>query len=338
MDRRVPWVWIVLGSVGLMLLLWVAMMTTLRSLFGLKEPSSRVALISVQGAISDTESSSLLGGRSGGTRLFIAGLERAVRDPSVKSIVIRINSPGGSASASQEMYQAVMRARKSKKIYASMGGVAASGGYYIASACDKIFALPSTLTGSIGVISQFLSYGDLMRKLGLDEAIIKSGKFKDAGNPSRRLTDEEKALFQSINRDIYEQFVDDVVAGRSEATRGALSKQKLLPLADGRVFTGRQALAVQLVDEMGGLHEAVQEAGREAGISGEVEAQEVQQPGSLLGGLIGASARSAASDAGQAFGSALGHSFGAGVADEVQARLQSSASAPRLQSSMRLQH
>ncbi len=336
MDRKVPWAWVLMGSVGVLVLLWVVMLGTMSSLFGASGAVAPVALISLQGAISDTESSSLLSGRSGGTRGFIWALERAVRDPEVKAVVIRINSPGGSAAASQEMYQAVMRARKSKKIYASMGGVAASGGYYIASACDKIFALPSTLTGSIGVISQFLSYGDLMRKLGLDQAVIKSGKFKDSGNPARRLTPEEKVLFQAINRDIYEQFVDDVVAGRSEATHGGLTKDKLLPLADGRVFTGRQALAVELVDEMGGLHEAVQEAGREAGVRGEVQARDIEQPGGLLSGLVGASAQGAASQAGQAFGSSLGHSFGAGVADEVQARLQSSAAPPRLQSPLQL--
>jgi len=270
-----------------------------------------------------------LSGRSGGTRRFIADLERAVKDPSAKAIVIRINSPGGSAAASQEMYQAVMRARRSKKIYASMGGVAASGGYYIASACDKIFAMPSTLTGSIGVISQFLNYGELMRKLGLGEATIKSGKFKDSGNPSRPLRPEEKALFQAINRDIYEQFVDDVVAGRREATGGALTREKLLALADGRVFTGRQALAVQLVDELGGLHEAVQEAGHQAGIGGEIEAQDVEEGGGWLGGLVGASA----SQAGREFGSSVGHSFGAGVAEEIEARASASVPTPRLQSS-----
>lgn len=324
MNRKKPWMWVA-GVFGLLVLSMIVVSRSIEAMFGAGERKAGVALVSLQGAISDTESSSLLGGRSGGTRRFIADLERAVKDPATKAIVIRINSPGGSAAASQEMYQAVMRARKSKKIYASMGGVAASGGYYIAAACDKIFALPSTLTGSIGVISQFLNYGELMRKLGLGEATIKSGRFKDSGSPTRPLRPDEKALFQSINRDIYEQFVDDVVAGRRGATGGALSKEKLLPLADGRVFTGRQALSVGLVDELGGLHEAVQEAGRQAGLSGEIEAQEIEESGGLLGSLVGASSTSGA-------GRELGQSIGAGVADEIESRLQGTSSTPRLQS------
>lgn len=329
MNRRFPWLWVVLGSLALLMLSFSLMARSMSAMFEGDEARSGVALVSLQGPISDVESSSLLGGRSGGTRGFIKDLERAVKNPAVKAIVIRINSPGGSAAASQEMYQAVMRARKSKKVYASMGGVAASGGYYIAAGCDKIFALPSTLTGSIGVISQFVNYGELMRKLGLDEATIKSGKFKDSGSPTRPLRPEERALFQRLNRDIFEQFVDDVVAGREGATKGTMTREKLLPLADGRVYTGRQALAVGLIDELGGLHEAVQEAGHQAGIRGEVEAEEVEASGGLLGGLIGASASQAGRD--------LGSSFGAGVADEVEARLQSSSSAPRAQSSVKLQ-
>jgi protease-4 len=334
MKRNNSWVWILAGGVGL-LFLSVALMSGGGSSSGGQASvfGPHVALVTLQGPISDTSTRSLLGGSAGGVRGFISDLEEASDDPNARAIVIRINSPGGSASASQEMYQAVLRARKSKKVYASMGDVAASGGYYIAAGCDKIFANPSTLTGSIGVISQFLNYQGLFRKVGLDSQTFKSGQFKDSGSPTRPLTAPERALFQAMIRDIYTQFVDDIVAGRKSATGGKLTKAKLLPLADGRVFTGVQAKRAALIDSLGGLHEAVQEAGKAAGIKGKVVAREVEKPG-LFGGLFGASAAAATEGVVAQAGEAFGRSLGAGLAEELTARLKSSSQAPQLESGL----
>ena len=223
-----------------------------------------VGLIEVSGAITDSGASGLLGGTSGGARDFIRQIEAARKDENIKSVVIRINSPGGAASASQEMYEAVMRLRQKKPVICSMGDVAASGGYYTASACTKIYANRATTTGSIGVITELPNYQELAKKVGVGQAIIKSGKFKDTGNPARPLMPEEKQLFQNLINNLYNQFVNDVVAGRKEATGGQLTREKLLKLADGRVYTGEQAVQNKLIDETGDLYTAVSYAKKQA--------------------------------------------------------------------------
>jgi len=214
-----------------------------------------------------------------------------------------------------------MRARQKKPVFCSMGDVAASGGYYIASACDKIYANPSSVTGSIGVISQFLNYQSLFRKLGLDEATFKSGKFKDAGSPTRPLRPEERAFFQKLVLDIYNQFVTDIVAGRKEATKGKLTLARVKQLGDGRVYTGVQAKQNGLIDALGGLHDAVQDAGKTAGIQGKIKTRDVESGGGLSE-LFGSSTQSIAQGAGR--------SLGAGFAEGVAAGLQSSPSVPAL--------
>ena len=313
-SRGVSWQWVLATFVGLFIIGMIAM-SALGGAVG-----SRVAVVSLSGAIMD--GSGGLFSSVAGTRRFMSDLKQATDDPTAKAIVIRINSPGGSAAASQEMYQAVLRARQVKPVYCSMGDVAASGGYYIASACDKIYANPATMTGSIGVISQFMNYEELFRKVGLDEATIKSGKFKDAGNPARPLTPEERALFQKMIGVIYNQFIDDVVAGREKATGGKLTREKLLKLADGRVYTGTQARDVLLVDKIGGLYDAVQDAGQSAGLKGDIEAHEVSSGGLLGGGGLGVSSISNA--IGTAVGQAAAHSF--------TTTLQESSGAPKVAS------
>ena len=227
---------------------------------------SRVAIVYLEGPIMSGSDGSIFGGGQASSERVISDLSQASEAREVKAIVLRVNSPGGSAAASQEIYQAVRRARQTgKPVVVSMGDMAASGGYYVSSAADQIFADSGTLTGSIGVIIQTTDMSELFRKIGLRPVTVKSGKHKDMFSPNRALTDEEKALAGAMIRDIYLQFVDDVLAGRRDK---GLTREKLLPLADGRVFTGRQALKAHLVDQIGSLQDAVDYAARRAGIRG----------------------------------------------------------------------
>lgn len=276
-----------------------------------------VGVIELSGAITDEGASGVLGGTSGGARNFIEEVEQARRDESIKSVVIRVNSPGGSASASQEMFQAVRRLSSEKPVICSMGDVAASGGYYVAAACDKIYANGSSLTGSIGVISQFVNYGALFRKVGLGETTVKSGKFKDAGNPTRALTPAERALFQQMIGDVYQQFTADVLAGRQKPTSGKLTRAKLLALADGRVYTGRQAKANLLVDELGGLYDAVQEAAKLGKLQGKTNVRNLSSGGGL-GSLLGASSTGSLDSIGQS----LGQAFARGAVSQIKSEGQ----------------
>lgn len=285
----------------------------------------RVALIEVSGAITDEGASGALGGSTQGARDVIESLDAARLDPTVKAVVIRVNSPGGSASASQEMYQAVRRV--GKPVVCSMGDLAASGGYYVAAACDTIYANGSTLTGSIGVISQFLNYQNLFKKLGLDQATIKSGRFKDAGNPARPLTPAERQLFQAMIMNVYEQFVSDVAQGR----KGKLTRAQILKLADGRVYTGKQAVENKLIDKLGGLHEAIQEAAKRGGISGEPKIKDFNARRGLLGGLLGTETNAEISSEIGSAGNSVGRAAGQAFAETMIRHLkqESSSAAPQ---------
>jgi protease-4 len=178
--------------------------------------------------------------------------------------VLRIDSPGGGVGPSQEIYREVMKTRLIKKVVASLGSVAASGGYYSASACDGIMANPGTITGSIGVIMEYANFKDIIKKIGLTPVVIKSGEYKDMGSPLRDLEDSEKKLLQGVVDEIHSQFVKDVATGRN------LDEEKMATLADGRIFTGARALDLQLVDRLGNFGDAVEWAGTLAGITGEV--------------------------------------------------------------------
>lgn len=175
----------------------------------------------------------------------------------VKAILIDINSPGGTVAAVQDIYSAIIRAKKKTKkpFVARMGDVAASGGYYIAAACDKIISHPGSITGSIGVIMSAGNYEGLMKKIGFKTEVIKSGKFKDIGSGSRQMTQEEKDILQSMIDDSYSQFLEAISKGRN------MPLEVLKPLADGRVYTGRQAYEVKLVDILGDFQDAVDLAG-----------------------------------------------------------------------------
>ena len=272
----------------------------------------RVGLVELTGPIADSGSGSAFS-RVPGARDVIEDLDRAGRDTAIQAVVLRINSPGGSPSASQEMYRAVKKLAQKKPVICSMGDVAASGGYYVAAACDEIYANESTITGSIGVITQLLNYQALAKKLGLETQTLKSGEFKDAGNPARPLTPRERQLFQALIRDIYNQFVDDVAAGR-KGKNGKLTRARVLQLADGRVYTGRQAKANGLIDKLGGLEEAVDAAAQKAGMTGEPKVKNLSKGGGL-GSLLSAESSidrnltSAASSAATAVGDAAGRAF-----------------------------
>lgn len=185
------------------------------------------------------------------------------KDDRVKAVVIRIDSPGGGVTPSQEIHNAVLAVKKKKKVIASMGAVAASGGYLVACAADRIVANPGTVTGSISAMMYFANAEELLKKIGLKSSVVKSGQFKDIGSPTRPMTREERDLIQSLIDDTYDQFLDIVVKGR------LMSKDDLRKLADGRLFTGRQAQKLGLVDELGDLNHAIRLAGALSGIEGE---------------------------------------------------------------------
>jgi protease-4 len=224
----------------------------------------RIALIRVEGVILDSQTT-------------IGELKRFSENPSIKAIVIRIDSPGGGVVPSQEIYNAVKRVRSkhNKAVIASMGSVAASGGYYIAAATDRIVANPGTLTGSIGVIMETANVEGLLQKIGVEGVVIKSGKYKDVGSPLRKMSTDERGLLQGVMDDVHKQFIEAVAEGRSLELRAAQA------LADGRIFTGRQAKEAKLVDELGDLEDAIQLAAEVVGIEGEPKVIEPRRRFSL---------------------------------------------------------
>lgn len=185
-------------------------------------------------------------------------------DSSVRAILIRIDSPGGGVVASQEIFNAVLNARKkgNKKVVISMGSVAASGGYYIAAAGDRIVANPGTLTGSIGVKMEFANLEKLLEKIGVRGMVVKAGEYKDMGSPFREMTEPEKKLLQAVIDDVHSQFIEAVAKGRN------LPEADVKAIADGRIFTGRQALQLKLVDQLGDLEDSIVVAAELAGIKG----------------------------------------------------------------------
>jgi protease-4 len=200
----------------------------------------------------------------------IETLEGFRKQANTVAIVLRIDSPGGAVAPAQEIYEEVRRVREAKPVVASLGNVAASGGYYVAAAADTIVADPGTLTGSIGAIMTLQNYTDLAQKLGVSEAVVKSGRYKDIGHPLRPLTDEERKLLQGMIDDVLGQFVDAVAQGRR------MEAARVRVLADGRLYSGAQAKAAGLVDELGGLEVAIQLAWERAGQTGEPRAARVR--------------------------------------------------------------
>lgn len=210
----------------------------------------RIQVIRLNGLIADGKEDSILSSMYTASSA-LKQLRKSVKDKHVKAVLLRINSPGGTVSTSQEISGEINDLRqKGKPVVVSMADLAASGGYYIASAADKIVAEPGTLTGSIGVILSTVNLKGLGDKLGLQPQVIKSGQFKDIGSPYRAMTPEEKALLQTLINDSYEQFVAAVGTGRK------MDVDTVKKLADGRVYSGRQALKLGLVDKLGGFDTA----------------------------------------------------------------------------------
>ncbi len=213
------------------------------SLFG-----PRVAIVELEGLIADTED-------------LVRELRQHRENPSIKAVVIRVNSPGGVVGPTQEVYDALLRVRKAgKPVVASLGAVAASGGYYVAVGADQIYANAGSLTGSIGVIMQLANLDALMKKVGVDYVVVKAGPYKDIGNISRPMSPEERRVLQMLLDDVHGQFIDAVAAGRK------LPREQVVQFADGRVFSGTQALSLKMVDAIGGLEDAVNAAARLANL------------------------------------------------------------------------
>jgi protease-4 len=212
----------------------------------------KIAIIEVRGVILDPQP-------------IVEKLVKLRKNEKVKAIVLRIDSPGGGVGPAQEIFAEVKKAQKEKKVLVSMGSVAASGGYYIACAADKILANPGSITGSIGVIVESLNVEELLRKLGLRSMVVKSGKHKDLGSPLRPMSEEEKKLLQGVLDSVHEQFIRAVAEGRK------LPVEKIRELADGRIFSGEQARELGLVDELGNLEDTLAMAATLAGIRGEPE-------------------------------------------------------------------
>ncbi|MBI1858761.1 MAG: signal peptide peptidase SppA [Candidatus Melainabacteria bacterium] len=209
-----------------------------------------ISVIRIDGIISDSPSVSLFRDlTSSSTALEL--IKKVTEDKSSKGLVIRINSPGGTVAASQELYEAIRKAKKEKPVVITMGDIAASGGYYIAAAGDTIFANPGTITGSIGVITSYINVHQLFTMYGLEGVTIKSGKYKDIGSPTRPMTEEERKILQSLLDDSYHQFISDVASGRN------IPIEKVSKLAEGLIYTGKQAKNKGLIDFVGDYSKAL---------------------------------------------------------------------------------
>jgi protease-4 len=276
-PRRSGWFWVAVvgGSFAVIVLLITAMVWSItKSITGESTDSfdglggSRIGVIDIDGVILNADKVN-------------TDLRKFGDDSSIKAIILHIDSPGGGAAASQEIYNEVVRVRteKHKKIVASVESVGASGAYYIASGCDKIYANDASVVGSIGVIMEWTNYGDLMKWAKLKNVVIHAGTLKDAGDPTRDMTPEEEAYFQSLVDNMYGQFVHDVATGRHS------TDDKIRPLATGEVWTGQQAMQKGLIDKEGGFRVALMDTAKSVGISGEPT---IAHPASEKKGLLDA--------------------------------------------------
>ena len=245
---------LLLGT-GLAVGLLLAFLVTVWVLMAVLEDGSlpggaRIAVVEIEGIILDGDQA-------------VRELREHADNPAIKAVVVRVNSPGGVVGPTQEIVSGMERVRKAgKPVVASFGAVAASGGYYVGTAADRIFANPGTLTGSIGVIMQMANVEGLLKKAGVDYVVIKAGAYKDVGNFSRAMTPEERRILQALLDDVYGQFVAAVVKGRG------LDEGTVRTFADGRIYSGQQAHALKMVDELGGFEDAVEAAAKLAGIPG----------------------------------------------------------------------
>ena len=239
-------------GVGILVLflgtIWLVMATV--SDDGLPTGGPKVAVVDLEGIIVDSSAA-------------VRELREHADNPAIKAVVLRVNSPGGVVAPTQEIFAAIQRARKAgKPVVATLGAVAASGGYYVATAADRIYANPGTLTGSIGVVMQMANLEGLLKKVGVEYVVVKAGAYKDVGNIARTMSPEERKMLQALLDDVYSQFVDAVAEGRG------LERNEVLAFAEGRIYSGQQALALKMVDELGGFEDAVEAAGKLGNIAG----------------------------------------------------------------------
>jgi protease IV len=232
----------------------------------------KIGVVEISGLISES-------------RDVMEDIVRFKEDDSIKGVIVRINSPGGSVGPSQEIFSELKKLRAKKKVYVSMGSVCASGGYYIAVAGEKLYAMPATITGSIGVIMEHMIIEDLFKKLGLQSDTLKSGAFKDAGSPFRKMKDDERAYFQGILDSIHEQFIKTVADERKMPVETAKK------LADGRVFIGTQAKDLKLVDQIGTFYDAVDDLKKALSMKGKPVLVYGKKPFSLLKWLISSASK-----------------------------------------------
>jgi protease-4 len=231
------------------------------------DPSAeaKIAMIDVQGVLTSEQEDSLLSSKESQVVAIVEKLRLAEQDPAVKAVIVRIDSPGGDVTTSDIMYNELLAFKQRKKVpvVAAFMGVAASGGYYLASGADAIVAHPTSITGSIGVISLHVSLVGLLDKIGVKVEALKSGANKDMGSPFRNMSDEDKKLFQGLIDQFYARFVTVVTEGR----KGRLTESQVRTLADGRVYTAQQALEAKLVDKIGYLVDAFAEAKTRASLA-----------------------------------------------------------------------
>ncbi len=256
-SKRPVWVWVVVAIAAVVLLGFLfTFMRFMVAMAGASDGGSfgepSIAVIDVSGVIVDADK-------------IDRQLERFGNDSSVKAIVLHIDSPGGGAAASQEVYHEVLRVRNElhKPVVASVESVGASGAYYIASACDRIYANQASVVGSIGVIMEWTNYGELLKWAKLKAVNLHDGQLKDAGDPTRDMTPQEQAYFQSLIDNMYGQFIRDVAAGRHTTA------DKIQPLATGQVWTGEQAQPLGLIDQQGGYRQALLDTAKRVGLKGE---------------------------------------------------------------------
>jgi protease-4 len=237
--------------------------------YDLSGGGEKVALVSLTGTILSS-------------REIVSTLKTLAESPNVRAILLRIDSPGGGVAASQEIYEEVRSVRASgKPIVVSMGSIAASGGYYVSCGASRIVANPGTVTGSIGVIAEFPNFTKLMDKIGLQMNVVKSGKYKDSGSPFRPATKDDEKIFQNVVESSYSQFLDVVSSERK------IPVEKLKHIADGRVFTGLQALKLGLVDTIGSFEDAIRIAAKLGGIKGKPVVVEPRKERSLADLIFG---------------------------------------------------
>ena len=227
----------------------------------------KIGVVEIEGVIADGKDT-------------MEDIVRFKEDDGIRGVIVRINSPGGSVGPSQEIYQELKKLAAKKKVYISASSVCASGGYYIASAGEKIYANPSTITGSIGVIMEQVVAEELLKKIGIQPNTIKSGKFKDVGSPFRKMQDDERAYFQQILDSIHEQFIKDVAEGRK------MPFEQVKKLSDGRIYTGSQAKELGLVDGIGTFYDTMDDMKKDLSIKGKPVLVYGKRPFSLLKWLI----------------------------------------------------